>query len=172
VYIFEQQAVGTDPVSGVTLNESTLELAQGGSKALTATVVPVTAANKNVSWSSSDPQVATVSSSGTVTGVAPGTATITVTTADGGFTANCEVTVTEEKLVEYVLTDKLEAGQEYLIANGNTGTVYIVSSEAPASKQLQGISATVSDGKIAIPLLALHGLDLTFHIREKRTRES
>ena len=153
VYIFEQQTItpSTDPVSGVTLNKTTLELAQGGSEKLEATVAPPTAANKNVSWSSSDVSVATVSSSGTVTGVAPGTATITVTTEDGNFTAVCEVTVTEEQVIEYVLTDTLEADQEYLIANGNSGEVYIVSNEAGAARQLKGVSVTVSDNKIAIP---------------------
>ena len=80
-------------VTGVTLNTETLELFTGGSATLTATVEPSDAANQNVTWASSDTSVATVDAAGKVTAVAPGTATITVTTADGGFTATCAVTV-------------------------------------------------------------------------------
>ena len=80
-------------VTGVTLNTETLELFTGGSATLTATVEPSDAANQNVTWASSDPSVATVDAAGKVTAVAPGTATITATTVDGGFTAICTVTV-------------------------------------------------------------------------------
>ena len=60
---------------------------------LTATVAPADATNKTVTWSSSDDTIATVAD-GVVTGVAAGTATITVTTQDGGFTDTAEITVT------------------------------------------------------------------------------
>jgi predicted CoA-binding protein len=82
----------TVPVSGVSLNKTTLTLTVGGSETLIATVAPSNASNKQVSWSSSNPSVAAVSS-GTISAVAPGTATITVTTADGAKTAACTVTV-------------------------------------------------------------------------------
>ena len=81
------------PVTGVSLNTSTLNLIEGGTGTLIATVLPETATNRNVTWSSNAPGVATVNSSGKVTAVSAGTATITVTTADGGFTATCTVTV-------------------------------------------------------------------------------
>ena len=80
-------------VTGVTLNTETLELFTGGSATLTATVEPSDAANQNVTWASSDPSVATVDAAGKVTAVGAGTATITVTTVDGGKTAACTVTV-------------------------------------------------------------------------------
>ena len=79
-------------VTGVTLDQSSLNLTVGNSATLTATVQPSNASNKNVSWSSSNISVATVSN-GAVTAVATGTATITVTTADGNKTAQCAVTV-------------------------------------------------------------------------------
>lgn len=85
-----------EPVTGVVLNRDTLSLTVGGgtTKALlAASVVPVDADNQNVSWSSSDNSVATVDETGTVTAVAAGSATITVTTQEGGFTATCTVTV-------------------------------------------------------------------------------
>ena len=86
-----------DPVAvtGVSLDKETLELEEGKSQTLTATVAPADATNKKVTWESSDDAVATVSN-GKVTAVAEGTATITVKTDDGDFTATCEVTVTKK----------------------------------------------------------------------------
>lgn len=81
-------------VTGVSLNKSTLSLKTGRSETLTATVLPADAANKAVTWTSSNPSVATVDSNGKVTAVAVGSATITVTTEDGALTATCTVTVT------------------------------------------------------------------------------
>ena len=81
------------PVTGVKLNTETLELFTGNTATLTATVEPDNATNQNVTWSSSDPSVATVAN-GVVTAVGAGTATITATAADGsGKTAACTVTV-------------------------------------------------------------------------------
>ena len=82
-------------VSGVYLSMSELTLEVGSSFTLTATVQPSDADNKNVSWSSDNSGIATVNQSGVVTAVKPGTATITVTTADGGKTSTAKVTVTK-----------------------------------------------------------------------------
>lgn len=87
-----EEIVGTAPVTGVSLDQTALDLKVGGKATLTATVAPADAANKNVSWSSSDVAVATVED-GVVTAVAEGEAIITVTTEDGGYTATCAVTV-------------------------------------------------------------------------------
>jgi len=81
-------------VTSVSLNVSTFSLTRGNTRQLVATVLPSGAANKAVSWSTSNGSVATVNSSGLVTGVATGTATITVTTVDGSRTATATVTVT------------------------------------------------------------------------------
>ena len=81
-------------VTGVTLNKETTSIAEEATETLAATVAPANATNKSVTWSSSDDTVATVSTEGVVTGVAEGTATITVTTVDGSFTDTCAVTVT------------------------------------------------------------------------------
>lgn len=82
------------PVIGVSLNPASAEMIAGGDTlALKATVLPRQARNQLVSWKSSDPYVARVSSDGVVTAVAPGTANITVTTDDGEFKAVCSVTV-------------------------------------------------------------------------------
>ena len=81
-------------VSSITLNQTSLTMTSKGQAAsLTATVTPDNAANKNITWSSSNLSVATVVD-GTVTAVANGTADITATAADGsGVSAKCSVTV-------------------------------------------------------------------------------
>ena len=82
------------PVSGVTLNKSSLTLeVNGPAQKLAATVQPSYASNRYVYWNSSDTAVARVDNTGLVTPVAPGQAIITATTAEGGKTASCTVTV-------------------------------------------------------------------------------
>ena len=84
-------------VSGVSLNYTTALVAPGKTLQLTATVTPNNASDQSVTWESSDPSVATVSSTGLVTVAAGATvgsrATITVTTNDGHYTATCLVKV-------------------------------------------------------------------------------
>jgi len=85
---------GAVPVTGVSVIPASLSVGVGASVPLAVTVAPDSATNKNVTWSSSDTSVATVSTGGVVTGAAAGTVTITVTTEDGSHTAACAVTVT------------------------------------------------------------------------------
>jgi phi13 family phage major tail protein len=88
------QASGAKRVTGVTLDQSTLSMTAGGaSTTLVATIAPVDATNQNINWSTSDANVAIVDGVGKVTPLAEGSATITVTTVDGGKTATCAVTV-------------------------------------------------------------------------------
>ena len=89
--------VGTDTVhpTSVRLNKSTASLAVGNTVQLVETVSPSNATNKNVTWASSDPSVATVDSTGLVTAVSKGNdVEITVSTDDGNLSAYCYVTVT------------------------------------------------------------------------------
>jgi len=80
-------------VTGVTI-ASTASVAAGATTTLTPTISPANATNKTVSWLSGTTGVATINSStGLITGVSAGTSTITVTTADGGYTDTCQLTV-------------------------------------------------------------------------------
>jgi len=79
-------------VTDVTLDQYSLTLTAGDTAFLTAIIEPSDATNKNVNWSSSNDNVATVDN-GAVNAVTAGSATITVTTEDGGKTASCTVTV-------------------------------------------------------------------------------
>ncbi len=85
---------GTVHVTGVTLDKTKLTLeTKDQDVQLTATVEPVDAADSSVTWSSSKESVVTVDDNGKLTAVKNGTATITVTTTDGEYTAECTVTV-------------------------------------------------------------------------------
>jgi len=83
----------TAVVTGVSLDESNFNIFVGEARKLTATVSPSNAPNKETRWTSNNPSVATVTGDGTVKAVGSGTATITVTTVDGGQTATCTVSV-------------------------------------------------------------------------------
>ena len=85
-------------VSGVALDKASISIKVGDTETLTATVSPKNAANKKVTWKSSDSAIATVDANGKVTGVKAGEATITVTTDDGGKTATCKVTVSDKEV--------------------------------------------------------------------------
>jgi endoglucanase Acf2/regulation of enolase protein 1 (concanavalin A-like superfamily) len=94
--IFDNVVVSTTsnvPVTGVSVTPAIVSLALGGTQSLTATVAPSNATNKNVTWSSSNTSVATVSN-GLVSAVGIGNATITVTTVDGNRQATSSVSVT------------------------------------------------------------------------------
>ena len=80
-------------VTGVTLKKTSISIQVDDKETLIATVLPEDATNKNISWKSDKPEIASVNANGKVTGVAEGEATITVTTEDGDKTATCLVTV-------------------------------------------------------------------------------
>lgn len=90
---------GTKPtevsVTSVSLNKSTLDIKVGETAALTATINPTNATNKNVTWKSDNTQIATVDTAGKITAIKEGTAKITVKTKDGNYTATCIVTVSK-----------------------------------------------------------------------------
>ena len=83
----------TIPVTGITVTPTTAKLNLNVTKQLTASILPTTATNKNVSWQSSNTAVATVSTDGFVVAVGGGTSTITVTTQDGNKIASTNVIV-------------------------------------------------------------------------------
>ena len=81
-------------ITGVIITPASVSIAVGGTQQLTNTIAPANATNQNVSYTSSNTNVAKVNATGLVTAVAAGTATITVTTIDGSKTAACAITVT------------------------------------------------------------------------------
>lgn len=136
-------------VTGVDVSPATASIEIGDTTTLTATVSPSNATDKTVSWSSSNTSVATVSG-GVVTGVSAGTAIITATTTDGSYTDTCTVTVTQPTYTEYTMVSTMVPGKSYLLANGNSGSVYLMSNEANGSRTLKGVAATVTNNKIQV----------------------
>jgi LPXTG-motif cell wall-anchored protein len=105
-----EDEIVTVPVTGVSLDKTSLTLTTGKSDTLTATVAPANASNKAVSWASSNTSVATVDQNGKVTAVSAGTATITVTTVDGSKTATCSVTVELKKAITEITGEPTDSG--------------------------------------------------------------
>ncbi len=91
-------------VSGVDLNEASLSMLTSETYLLTASLSPLNASNKAVTFSSNNPSVATVSATGVVTAKSIGSAVITATTADGGFTNTCQVAVKSGTIATGVYT--------------------------------------------------------------------
>jgi hypothetical protein len=148
-----------DPVTGVSLNESSATVNVGGAATLTATINPADATDTTLFWTSSNTSVATVEAAGTqsgdtssgadsgalnntvgtVTGVSAGTAEITVTSEDGGFTATCSVTVQAAAGGATVST----GSNNGITLNENKVTIAIGASEKLAAT----ITATADAGK-------------------------
>ncbi len=106
-------------VTGVTIAEGDQELKEGEIIQLTAVVEPEDASNKTVTWSSSDEAVATVNGNGLVTAVAEGTADITVTTEDGGYTDSVIVSVipAEPEAIRLLKAEATSEGDINLVFN-------------------------------------------------------
>lgn len=95
------KSVITYPVTGVELNQETAEMYVVDTEGmqLTATIIPDKATNKAVTWTSSDPDVATVDQTGHVSPVGIGTTIITVTTSDGQKVASCSISIIEPPIL-------------------------------------------------------------------------
>ena len=89
--------VSGESVTGINLNKTNTEIKEGNTQTLTATILPENATNKNVTWNSSNENVATVNK-GIITAISTGKATITATTEDGAKKATCNVTVLEKDI--------------------------------------------------------------------------
>ena len=143
-------------VESVTLDVTNRELLVNDQLQLTATVNPGYAANKNITWTSSNPAVAEVDANGLVTAKSAGTATITVTTADGGKIATCIVNVVD------ALTDATFYASGWFKENvyNNVGINYSITRTADR-KLRYDVKINSNVGK-----LDLNVVDLEWHVME------
>lgn len=154
-------AMGIVAVTGITLDKSELSLTAGGETAtLTATVLPEDAADKTVTWSSSNETVATVVG-GTVTPVGEGETDITVTTAEGGYTNTCKVTVSAQETVKIsniqVNYNFSNPVPNYKFSEDVT-TYHIVRADAPTSYAIKITASELPAGKTVFAQLYINGV--------------
>ena len=128
-------------VTGVTIEPSEAELTVGSSTKLTATVLPENASNKNVVYSVDDESILSVDQDGNVTGLSLGTATVTVTTEDGGFTASAEITVIPVQVTGVSISPKSAS-----VGLGHT--VQLTALIKPSNATNKNLSWSVSDETI------------------------
>ncbi len=159
------------PVTGVSLNYTTAELRVKKTLQLTETVTPENADNKDVTWSSSNEAVASVNENGLVTAKNAGTATITVTTEDGGKTAECAITVeavpVQQIKLEPVSTTlplgkTLALKSQVLPENAtNPGITWTSSEPSIASVDADGTVKALKTGTVTITAAAVDGSGIT-----------
>ena len=155
-------------VEGVELSRSTAGMMVGGSLVLTATVSPADATNKAVTWKSTNTSVATVTN-GVVTAVGEGHTTISVSTADGNFTAICTVYVSSAAVsvsgVSFVKSSMtLVEGEKELAQISvlpatatNQNVTFGTTNPAVASVDANGIVTALSAGTTTITVLTEDG---------------
>ena len=119
------------PVASVTLSPTSLNLTEGDSQSLTATVSPSNATDPTVSWSTSDASVATVDA-GTVTAVKPGSATITARAGDKS--ATCDVTVVAR--VYPVVSVSLDPTEKTIMVGDNFNLTFTIQPENATNKEV------------------------------------
>ena len=146
----------TVPVSSVTLNKTTLSLQKGKSEALTAIVKPDDATNKDVTWSSSDPSVASVDKYGIVTGQKSGSATIKAMAGDKSATCSVTVTTPVESITLDRISVTLEEGQTTTLvatinpSDADNKTVTWSSSNSQVATVSGGVVTAVAEGTAVI----------------------
>ena len=148
-------------VESITLEPTSLVLVEGNSQQLIATVLPTFASTKDLKWSSSAPDIATVSATGLVTALKSGNCVITAAAVDGsGVTATCSVTVTENPVTSVTLnrstatlkaTETVQLSGSVLPANAsNKNLVWTTSDENIATVSESGIVTAVAVGEVTI----------------------
>lgn len=145
----------TIPVTGISLSTNTLNLIEGNSSTLTAIISPTNATNQNVVWSTNDSSVATVSN-GVVTAVSAGSATITASTVDGNYTANCSITVSTSTVG--VTGVSLSVHSIEMSSIGETYTInYTISPNNATNKNISWSSSEPSVATIEDHLITAKG---------------
>lgn len=158
--------------TSISLNKTSATVTEGNTLQLTATVLPTNATNKTVTWASSDEAVATVNSTGLVTAVAPGTATITATTTDGtDLSASCNVTVLQgvqaESIKLNVTTAGLNEGSSLQLTatvlpeNSDKTVLWASNNPSVATVDSNGLVTTHSVGTATITAITTDGSNLS-----------
>lgn len=153
------------PVTGITLSPVTATLFTNGGNTvqLVPTVLPTNADNQSVTYSSSTVSIASVSSTGLVTAISNGTATITVRTSEGGFIATCTINVKTDVISVTISQKTLQVSSgatyqlsaTYLPSNAsNVAITWKSSNTSIATVSTSGLVTGVSSGTATITVTA------------------
>lgn len=136
-------SIDPEAVASITLNKSRTELVVGETDNLVATINPSTAIDKSVTWTSSNPSVASVDNNGRIVALSVGSTMITVTSTDGGKRAQCAVSVLSSRPVQSVTLNKSQASIEV------GKTLQLTASVLPTNATDRGIEWISSDESVA-----------------------
>ncbi|HVJ49400.1 Ig-like domain-containing protein [Desulfitobacterium sp.] len=143
----------SNAVTGVSLNKASDSIAVGASDTLVATITPTNATNQNVTWTSSNTGIATVDSTGKITGIAAGMVNVTVKTVDGNYTATCEVTIGVPEMViglNVSSTSSTQTNLNWIPMSGATSYNIYRSNSIAGSYTLIGTSTTANYSDIGL----------------------
>ena len=167
-------------VSGITLDKTTASVNTGKNISLTATVTPDTALDKEVIWTSDNTDIATVEN-GVVTGVKAGSAVITAATKNGGYTAQCTVTVTKPYTGSsgfsgsYNYPVKVESTKDAEVVlsdnNASKGETVTITVKPEAGKDVKDVIITDANGNV-IPVIKTADNQYTFVMPEGKVNIS
>ena len=167
VYAMLRVVVSDPTPTSVSVSPSSLSINEGESKYLSATVYPSTA-SQSVTWSSSNTSVATISSTGKVTAVKAGTATMTARTSNGK-TGSCSVTVINNKPTQITIpsTMKMEVGEKQKItptftpSNASANLTWSSSDKNVATVSSDGTVTALAKGTSTIKVVTDNNLSAT-----------
>lgn len=142
----ESVAPATVPVTGVTLDKSTLSMQVGDSQKLTSTVRPPNATNQSVKWLASNDNITV--SNGTVTAKSTGRAVVTVQTDDGGYTATCDVTI-QKKVPEIVPVTGVELNKSQMTLEVDS-SVTLIATVKPSTATNQSVKWSVNNSNVIV----------------------
>lgn len=169
--VVEREIAQVVAVTGVSLSPTSTSVMEGSSTTLTATVSPANASNKNIAWTSSNSAVASVDATGTVVGLTIGSTTITATTADGSFSAQCALNVIVSTLVRVsnialeAPTATMEVKQTRTLAStiaplnaSNKNVTWLSSNPLVATVSANGLITALTTGTTKITVTTEDGL--------------
>ena len=135
-----------NPVESVDINGGDFSIVVGGNTPLSVTVLPADAGNKNVTWTSSDSDVASVNSTGLVTAIAAGTATITATAQDGTKKSGSVTVTVNPRLIESIT---IAGGNFSLLKNETRTLTALITPDLPADAGNQNVTWSSSNDSVA-----------------------
>ncbi len=161
------------PVTGISINKTAIELIEEEFEQLIATITPDNASDKKINWTSSDVSVAMVSPDGTVYAIKPGQATIMATTVDGGFVALCKIKVKTKEIIATSIqispSSKTIAIGESIQLNAllepenvtNANLSWTSSNPNIATVEANGLVKAIAEGSTKIIVTTTDGSDLS-----------